>query len=112
MTVCVLCLVHQVSGWHWGRYPFKAGDKILLSGTFTTGMVIALDRSFGNASLPIVIASMDPLRRATIAPTNGSAIFLRDSLNNTARGLGIVIRDLNLVGPGTLDSGGTHSWEN
>ena len=106
----VLCLVQQVSNWNWGRYPFKAGDKILLSGTVTSKMYLALAKSYGNASMPITITSQDPSKRAKISPVNGDhAISLYDSATAPALGLGIRITDLDLVGHGILDPAGRPS---
>lgn len=95
----------QVSNWTASRYAFKAGDRILLAGTFTTGISLALSRSYGNASMPITITSLNPKQRATIAPTAGSAIYLFDSSTAPAKGLGITITDLNMVGPGSGEPG-------
>ena len=106
LAPCML-LVPQVSNWNWARTPFKAGDRILLSGNFTTGMYIALSKSYGTASNPIIISSLDPTRRATISPSDGSnGISIYDSITEPALGLGIRITDLNIIGHDILDSRG------
>ena len=104
----LLPLVQQVSEWNWGRYPFRAGDRILLSGRFNTGLYLALSRSYGNASVPITISSMDDTARATIAPAADNAITLYDAATDPARGLGIRITNLNLIGNALPDIDGEH----
>ena len=97
----------KVNSWNWGRTPFKAGDSILLSGTFTTEMYLALEASYGSASQPITITSLDPQNRATLSPSNGDhGIVLYDSAAKPAKGLGVRITDLNFVGVDGLDAEG------
>ena len=78
----------------------KAGDRVLLSGNFTTGFMIDLAKSYGTAASPVTITSLDPARRATITPSNAShAIGMYDGTGSAAaKGLGIRITDLNIVG--------------
>ena len=103
--ISLLPAVSQVSSFSW--WPaFKPGDQVFLSGWFADGISLNLAKSCGNTTNPIIFTSLNTTIRATIAPSTGHAIGLYDSATETARGLGITIMDLNLVGPGRVDPRG------
>ena len=83
---------------------FKPGDAILLRGTFSTPITIQLDKTAGTAAAPIRISSWDgPSSRATIdlsstTVAGATAIFIWTPSATPAKGLGLDISDLVLIG--------------